>query len=694
LAGPFEKGPVNIPTRITSEQELLEIFGKPKLEDNQYEYWWSASNYLSYGGSLRVIRSGTKSFGSGLGRLNNANAGVSSSTVESQIFSTEDYETTPQDRLNAVYFTAKTPGSWANGLKVCIIDNFADQTISGISTAGIQVGMAVTQSSSVTSVDGGQIVNYSGHVRGLITGIGNSSINVKIIDRYELPTESESARLIPIEYRDPKGSINASSFNDTTNLNVVNNVGTAITTLGLENTQISDWYESQTINISNTTIFWKNIAPKPKTSNYANLRNSKNDEIHIIVIDEFGNISGNSSNILEKFTSLSKASDATTSPTTRIYYKNRIRDISKYLYVGLEQTGTSSNFVPIGLTGFALTDTSFSELAKDNSFNVIGNRSFTLNGGTNYSEDSFSGYNSGLSEILNAYELVRNPSEYSINYLIAGSMGGVSSFEAEAKANTLINIAEQRKDCIATISPPRDGLVDITNSNDQTNTILTFFSSVQSSSYAVFDCNYKYTFDRFNNRFVYIPCNSDVAGLMARTSLNNYPWFSPAGAVRGNINNVIKLAYNPSQAQRDLLYGNRINPIIANNGSGFILFGDKTALGYASAFDRINVRKLFLTLERTIESAARAQLFEFNDAITRTNFINIVEPYLRDVRAKRGVSEFLVICDETNNTPDVIDANQFKADIYIKPARSINFIGLTFVATRTGVSFSEVVGTV
>ena len=201
-------------------------------------------------------------------------------------------------------------------------------------------------------------------------------------------------------------------------------------------------------------------------------------------------------------------------------------------------------------------------------------------------------------------------------------------------------------------------------------------------------------FDRFNNTFEYVACSADVAGLMARTSINRYSWFSPAGTARGAINNIVKLAYNPSQSQRDELYSNRVNPIISSPGAGFILFGDKTALGYASAFDRINVRRLFLSLERAIESAARDQLFEFNDIITRTNFVNIVDPYLRDVQAKRGITDYVLICDETNNTPDIIDANEFRADIYVQPARSINFVGLTFVATRTGISFSEVIGTV
>ena len=210
----------------------------------------------------------------------------------------------------------------------------------------------------------------------------------------------------------------------------------------------------------------------------------------------------------------------------------------------------------------------------------------------------------------------------------------------------------------------------------------------------VFDSGYKYAFNRFTNEFRYIPMNPDIAGLMARTSIDQFSWFSPAGAARGSINGAVKLAYNPSKAQRDAIYPKRINPVIASPGAGIILFGDKTGLGYASAFDRINVRRLFLTIESTIERAARDQLFEFNDIITRSSFLNVVDPYLRDVKAKRGITDYVVICDETNNTPDIIDSNQFRADIFVKPNRSINFIGLSFVATRTGVSFEEVVGNV
>ena len=240
----------------------------------------------------------------------------------------------------------------------------------------------------------------------------------------------------------------------------------------------------------------------------------------------------------------------------------------------------------------------------------------------------------------------------------------------------------------------RTDVVDVTNTDTQTDNVIKFFSSLSSSSYAVFDSGYKYTYDRFNNKFRFIPTNGDVAGLMVRTAVNSYPWFSPAGQQRGILNNAIKLAYNPDKAQRDQLYPLRINSIVNQPGTGIMLFGDKTGLSYASAFDRINVRRLFLTIEQALQKAAEAQLFELNDQVTRANFVNIVEPYLRDVEAKRGLYGFLVICDETNNTPDIIDNNEFRADIFLKPAKSINYVTLTFVATRTGVSFEEVAGRV
>ena len=375
-----------------------------------------------------------------------------------------------------------------------------------------------------------------------------------------------------------------------------------------------------------------------------------------------------------------------------VHYKTYLAQRSGYIFAGNQDTLISPGFTSLG--GYALqsgASIAWNQDATSVTFGVLGNKTYTFAHGADYGVTKF---DVSLGDIMSGYEKFRNPSDVGVNYLINGPSGGDTIFESQAKINKLIDIANERKDCVVTASPHKGSVVNVTNPDDQTRNVIDFFDGCTSSSYAVFDSGYKYTFDRFNNKFLYIPLNGDIAGLMCRTSIASFPWFSPAGAQRGTINNAVKLAYNPSQTQRDLLYPQRINPVIFSPGAGVILFGDKTALSYASAFDRINVRRLFLTIEAAIQRAARSQLFEFNDVITRTNFLNIVEPYLRDVQAKRGITEFLVVCDESNNTPDIVDANQFRADIFVKPARSINFIGLTFVANRTGVSFEEVVGTV
>ena len=758
IAGPFSKGPVNVPILIQNENDLLNTFGKPLSTDTQYEYWLSASSYLSYGGILRVIRTdGTT--------LNNANAGVSVASTTLKIASYEDY-INGYTTDSSWSYASRNPGSWANNLKVCTIDAFADQIISGISTASISVGMGVTQSMVGRTIAGlGATSSSSGYLRGIVSGVGASEIYVKISDlvsvgntisqisyteggayAFQTPTTSTVSTTVGVAttsgflseiydvsitgivttgiqpgdivsgtsvsagttvvsigastiYVDKtiSAGIGTTTFTFTrgSTTTTISNSITIGSTVGQGNTittaTFADWYNQQTLGLTNTTIYWKSIAEKPKTSQYSSERSGRNDEIHIVVVDDTGSVSGISGNILEKYTYLSKGLDSKISPSEKVYYKDFIASNSSYIFAGKSPSGTSTG---LGSTvGFTTTGTgNWGVNAQGTTFSASGNNTYNLTGGVDYSASG--GMGSSLSDVITSYNILSNPAEYQVNFLINGPSGGSSIYESQSKANALIAIAEARKDCVAVISPHKSGIVNITNSDTQTTNIINFFDPITSSSYAVFDSGYKYMFDRFNNTFRYIPCNADVAGLMARTSINQYSWFSPAGASRGAINGAVKLAYNPSKAQRDLLYPKRINPIIFSPGAGIILYGDKTALSYVSAFDRINVRRLFLTIESTIERAARAQLFEFNDVITRSNFVNIVEPYLRDVKSKRGITDFLVVCDETNNTPDVIDGNQFRADIFVKPARSINFIGLTFVATRTGVSFEEVVGNV
>ena len=787
IAGPFEKGPVNVPILIETEQDLLNTFGKPISTDSQYEYWMSASNYLSYGGVLRVVRTdGTT--------LNNANNNDATAKIESY----EDYVNnhTTDTGWN---FAAKDPGRWANNLKVCTIDGFADQIIT-CDTTGLKVGYGVTQTLSGKDTAGAGTTSQftSGFLRGVITEIGTGNISVKVVDQVTAAGVSSQ-----VDYK--QGSVN--KFENTTtestevNTSIGATVGTIseafdvsitgittanmngdseqdllpaditggsqitvtgtgvgagttvvaigastvtvsqVITVGAGTTQVftftkvatasttanpinvvkldgtldtgaaesgainsatvKDWWNEQKLLTSvqdggsdNVTVYWKSIAQRPDTTEYASQRNSKNDEIHVVVVDHQGDVTGVSGNIVEKHLGLSKAIDGKISPSENIYWKDYLATKSEYVYGGHIGAGQTSGVTGTA-GGYAYTQKGIGNWNSNTQgvhFSVNGNQTYTLTGGENYT--AAGGFDCSLADVVSGYEKFKNQAEYDINFLIQGPSGGASMQESQAKANYLISLAELRRDCIACISPHKTGVVNVSNSDTQTDNIIDFFDPINSSSYAVFDSGYKYVYDRFNNQFRWLPLNGDIAGLMCRTSVNQYSWFSPAGAARGAINSAIKLAYNPTQAQRDQIYPKRINPVVFSPGAGIVLFGDRTGLSYASAFDRINVRRLFLTIEGTIERAARAQLFEFNDVITRSNFVNIVEPYLRDVKSKRGITDFVVVCDESNNTPDIIDANQFKADIFVKPARSINFIGLTFVATRTGVSFEEVVGNV
>jgi hypothetical protein len=711
IAGPFPIGPVDFPIDITTEQGLISTFGKPLSTDSQYEYWMSASSYLSYGGILKVVRTAGAT-------LNNANAGVGiAATTVLRIDNYDDYLNNHDDATNYTY-AAKNPGSWGNGLKVCFIDDAADQIV-GIATTnpsalGATIGFGVTANLSAVTIPGlGSTSTFTGYLKGIITGVttdttnGASSIDVKILSRVSSAGTTAGTET-KINYAE--GSSFA-SYLTTSSLRFVNNSG--ITTGGsataaVTPTSVTDWYESQTLGLTNATIFWRSLAPKPISNQYTLERQGYGDGLHVVVVDDLGSITGNQGTILETHLGLSKALDSVSSVNSpqKNWYEQYLADFSSQIYAGgnpssaadafhgttpratgfTTYSGNAASFTPI-----TLSDGLWGQTAQGVTFAAIGNKTYTLSGGVDYSASG--GMKATLGDLMTSYNLFSNKDDVQADYIIMGPSMDART-DTQAKAGFLISLATQRKDCVATIGAHKSDLVGQTNTTTQTTNLIKYFSSLPSSSYAIFDSGYKYTYDRFNNQFRYIPCNADVAGLMTRTNIVAYPWFSPAGQQRGILNNAIKLAYNPNKAQRDQLYPQRINSIVTQPGIGTLLFGDKTALGYASAFDRINVRRLFLTIEQALERAAQAQLFELNDELTRANFKNIVEPYLRDVQAKRGLFGFLVVCDTTNNTPDVIDNNEFRADIFLKPAKSINFVTLTFVATRTGVSFEEVAGTV
>lgn len=689
IVSPFAKGPVDSPVLIQNEANLLNTFGQPYSTDKHYEHWMVASSYLAYGGSLLVSRADDT-------LLKNSFVGTASSI---KIKSDENYNQLSYDEntIQNVTFAARNPGSWANGIKVAIIDAKADQILTGITTTNIVVGYGFTQAISATLPGAGLTTVLDGYLKGIITEVGSEQISTKIVSRV-----STAGTETAVDYQ--QNGVYA--LTQTGNVAIhTNGQSTPFSTRAY--TGELDWFEQQSITLSNGSIYWDTIANRPSTSAYAAARSSRFDEVHVIVIDDAGTITGNAGTILEKHLSLSKAKDAEFSVGSPSYWRKYLYNGSSYLFGGSQPVGVvTTGFSVNGSAQFELnTDTGWDQDVQGVIFAGAGSNTYTLNGGTNYDGgtdlSSAGALNSGLDDIVSGYTLFENTENFKVDFVLMGS-ANYPKETTQALANKCIAVAELRKDAIAFISPYRQAfLVDNTvgtvtvNSDDAiTNNVIGFYSPITSTTYAVFDSGYKYMFDRFNNTFRYIPLNGDIAGTCARNDINQFPWFSPAGTSRGTILNAVKLAYNPNKIQRDKLYSNRVNPVIFSPGAGIILFGDKTGYDKSSAFDRINVRRLFIYLENAIAAAAKDQLFEFNDEITRTNFVNIIEPFLRDVQSKRGIFDYVVVCDETNNTSAIIDSNEFVADIYIKPARSINFIGLTFIATRTGVSFEEVIGNV
>jgi len=617
IAGAFAKGPVNKPVRISSESELLSKFGEPN--DSNYETWFAASSFLAYGGVLDVVRSSGAS-------LKTANVGGVSLTINS----VEDYEGNYYDGTAAWDYASKSVGAVGNSIKVVVIDSGANQrlTLSGSFVGSVTAGSTIQTTTGSKSA----YVHYvSGTTVDIIWISGGAWTTTDLVDDGSNP-----------------------------DLSIVSAV---------------HWYDAQMIT---PTLNWNQVAPQPGTSVHVAERGGSNDEMHIVVVDVDGGVTGTPNTVLEKFLYVSKASDGKSSEGSLVYYPEVILNQSNYIY-----WGSHDNEEIWDVSGNAFANASNVGGDSTTAFDILGEKEYTMSGGA----DDFT---LSQAEIIAGYDYFADPETVQIDYLIMGG-GGASEIESKAKANKLISIVNSRKDCVAFISPDKSNVVGVSDSGTQTTNIVDFFDTFASTSYAVFDSGWKYLYDRFADKYRWIPCNGDTAGLCASTTANGDPWFSPAGLNRGGIKNAIKLAYSPKKSERDTLYQKRINPITSLPGQGIVLFGDKTALASPSAFDRINVRRLFLVIEKTIGNAAKGVLFELNDEFTRNNFNNVVEPYLRDIQARRGITDFLVVCDSSNNTPDLIDKNEFIAEIYIKPARSINFITLTFVATRTGVSFEEVI---
>ena len=697
IVASFARGPVDEPTLIASENELLEVFGQPSSTDRQYEGWLSIASYLAYGGIMQVVRSDNDN-------LRNAFVGTASTI---KIKSLEDYNNLGYDEniIPGVTVAARNCGSWANGIKVAFLDGKADQILSGVgiglsTTPDFALGQGVVQSISKVAAGAGVTALIEGDLKGIVTGINTLTDEVEVKVLSFTPTNGIEQN---VDYQQGgTWSFVAGDFSLWTAVGLV-------TTAPLTTLNPTDWFDSQTIDLQGgrVTVNWNSLANRPTTTEYARSRNSRFDEFHIVVFDDTGDVTGNAGTILEKNLGISKARDAEFSVGTPSYWRKHLANTSSYAFGGSQPVGVVTTSFEEGGNGYTPeTGGEWDQQTRNINFFSCGNLQLVMEEGTNYDGlkdiEQDGALRVDVGDIAAGYDNFESNDDTNVDFLLMGS-AAYGEAETQSLANKLIAIAELRKDALAFISPYRGSQItdsgagaQVTiSSNLVTDNIINYYSTVASSSYAIFDTGYKYMYDRFADKFRYVPLNGDIAGCCCRTDQVAFPWFSPAGTTRGAILNGSRLAYNPTQAQRDRLYSARINPVIfAGDIGGMILYGDKTGLSAASAFDRINVRRLFIYVEEAISAAAKDQLFEFNDEVTRTNFVNIVEPFLRDVQSKRGITDFIVVCDETNNTPAVVDRNEFVADIFLKPTRSINFIGLTFVATRSGVSFEEIVGTV
>jgi phage tail sheath protein FI len=618
LAGHFRWGPVNQRVLISDEDSLVKNFQTPN--SNTADDFFTSANFLAYSNALQAVRVVQTGINTDVSAARNATTNIAN-TTNTVVNNEDDYDSNYSSGISGVgEWIAKYPGDLGNSLKisVCASAQAWSNTISG--------NIAVTTQS--TSVTGNNTFFQSQLVIGdlLVLGPDKQRRRVSAIT-------SNTALTLQDKY--------------TGNTVTINGVASSGVT---RNWEFFDYFD---------------IAPG--TSDFVTTQGGSGDEMHVAVVDEDGQWTNVKNQVLERYASVSLASDAKTAEGSSNYYKNVINLRSRYVW------WTAHNSDNVGAGSKALGK--------------------TFVGGTLPQTDSFvlgrDGDTPNNAAYINGYNKFKNGEELDISFILGAAANTTRAI------HLINNIAEYRKDVLACLSPERADVVDNSRySGSETDDINAFRNTLPSSSYFVLDSGWKYQYDKYNDLYRYVPLNGDTAGTMVRTDTVRDPWYSPAGFNRGQIQNVIKLAFNPNKAERDLLYKNGVNPVVSFPGQGTVLFGDKTGLAKPSAFDRINVRRLFIVLEKAIATAANFTLFEFNDEFTRANFVNLVEPFLRDVQGRRGITDFYVQCNEDNNTPEVIDRNEFVGSIFVKPARSINFIQLNFVAVRTGVEFSEVVGQV
>jgi phage tail sheath protein FI len=642
IAGVFSWGPVEDRVLISTENELVNTFGKPT--SSNFETFYSAANFLAYGNQLYVSRAaGAANYNA----IANTSGGSTSTTAVKNRTNFDSQESTLASGTSN--FVAKYPGSIGNSLKisVCPSADAYSQTFTANTLCNVQSYMVLGSSSLAINCTGSIATVVANTIYNNITAgdyilIGNSTIGTQYVQVSSVTLTAHTGTNSTVD----------------------------ITTEEIQKLKTT-FDTSATANTNSVTRYWEYfnaVDGAPGTSAYVATRNANTtigDELHIVVADEDGVITGVPGSILEVWKNVSRATDSKGEQGGSIYYKDVLKNSSQWVWPANDFVGTG--------TAAALTATTNS---------MVETQSFG-GGGSDDTESSIA-----VAKIMTAYDVFASSSEIDISLVLGGKAHGGSG---EQVANYIIdNICETRKDCVAFVSPPSTSTVNVPG-NEASN-LVTFRNLLRSTSYAVLDSGHKYQYDKYNDLYRWVPMNGDIAGLCVRTDNTRDPWYSPAGFNRGGIKNVVKLAYNPDKADRDLLYKSGINPVVNFPGQGVVLYGDKTLLSKPSAFDRINVRRLFIVLEKAIAKAAQSSLFEFNDDFTRAAFRNLVEPYLRDIQGRRGIYDFRVVCDTTNNTPEVIDRNEFRGDIFVKPARSINFIQLNFVAVRTGVEFDEIVG--
>jgi phage tail sheath protein FI len=649
IAGIFNWGPVGERVLIDSENKLVSTFGKPN--SNNAETWFTAANFLGYGNRLYVVRAADTTTGNGNSAFN-AIANTGTATVASAVVKNSADFNTHGSFDTDIFSVAKYPGALGNSLKISVCANTdAFSSVIDLSTqsdASLSINMG-SNSGTLSAASNGIFVSDS--LATISVGdylmVGNATIGTQFIQVSAIGSVTGNSATI--------------SFVDRYKLS-------------------TDFTANSTVN-SGVTRYWEYfnvVDTAPQQTDYvANFGNTAAiDGIHVVITDENGRFTGVPGTVIETYQNLSRATDAKTVGGADNYYMSVINNNSPYVWIVNDLGNMVSN------TAAHVTSSS-EELPITLSFNS--------------GQDGYSESTATVSVLASGYDKFKSAEDVDISLVLQGKPAGGTTASGSFTANNfqlanylIDNIVETRKDCVAFITPD-DGIV-YGNKGNEALALVAWRNVINDSSYAVIDSGYKYQYDRYNDVYRYIPSNGDVAGLCVRTDSTRDPWWSPAGFNRGQIKNVINMRYNPSKADRDVIYPKGINPIVSFPGQGTVLYGDKTAQSKPSAFDHINVRRLFIVLEKAIATAAKFTLFEFNDAFTRAQFKSLITPYLRDVQSRRGITDFLVVCDETNNTPERIDRNEFWGDIYIKPARSINYIQLNFVAVRTGVQFSEVVG--